>query len=325
VREESLLVLRFPAGEILRFAQNDNRWNFSATCIVLGFAGRIPFVSDKHSTVLTFQQVREQCEQGGAEAWRAFANLYGPLLAHLVSMYSPSGAEESSSIVKKMLAALTENDFALFRATARQSEREFLIDIRALLLDVALTSAGDAAPADSVETKPSAEFSLEQLGKLVEGLPLTHQEMVFFRLCGYTDISVENMLRVAPRVAEAAFARLESDYAAAAHLEKDRCLWPASWLEVLHQARAAKKDNCPDLHQFLRIQDGQVSWYDKEPTEKHVAGCIYCLERWTALRELGYWRRKAKPLPAAEMEGMFGALPVAAPAKKSLLRRVFGS
>ena len=282
--------------------------------------------SDKHSTVLTFQQVREQCEQGNAGAWRAFVRLYGPLLAHLVAMYSPAGAEASPDIVsvRKMLAALTEDDFARFRATARQSEREFLVDIRALLLDIALDAGGGSNPVDPAETRPSAEFSLEQLGKLMEGLPLTHQEMLIFRLCGYTDASLENMLRIAPRVAEAAFARLEPDYAAAAHIEKDRCPWPASWLEVLRQARATKKDNCPDLHQFLRIHDGQVSWYDKEPTEKHVAGCLYCLERWTALRELGYWRRKAKPLPSAEMDTLLGAVSVAAPAKKSLLRRMFG-
>jgi hypothetical protein len=281
--------------------------------------------SDKHPRVLTFQQVREQCEQGSGEAWRAFVNLYGPLLAHLVEMYSRAGAEASPSVVNKMLAALTENDFARLRATARQSEREFLIDIRALLLDVAAASAGSGVSPASAETRPSAEFTLEQLGKLMEGLPLTHQEMLLLRLSGYTDESLENMLRIAPRVAEEAFARLEPDYAAAGHLEKDGCPWPASWLNVLHEARSTKKDNCPDLHQFLRIQDGQVSWYDKEPTEKHVAGCLYCLERWTALRELGYWRRKAKALPTAETEGMLSAVPVSTPAKKSLLQRVFGS
>jgi len=281
-------------------------------------------VSDKHLAALTFQQVREQCEQGSAEAWRAFASLYGSLLAHLLDVYSPAGAESSPGIITRMLAVLTENDFARFRTTARQSEREFLIDIRALVLDVALDNAAGPTPAESVETIPSAEFSLESLGKLMDGLPLAHQEMVFFRLSGYTDVSIENMLRIAPRVAEAAFARLEPDYAAAAHLEKDRCPWPASWLKVLHEARTTKKDNCPDLHQFLRIQDGQVSWYDKEPVEKHVAGCLYCLERWTALRELGYWRRKAKSLPEGEMEGLLDGVRVAAPAKKSLLQRMFG-
>lgn len=281
-------------------------------------------MSDKQITVLTFQQVREQCEQGNAEAWRAFVNLYGSLLTHLLEVYSPAAVKASPLIMTKMLASLAEDDFARFRSTSRQSEREFLTDVRALLLDVALDSAGDPVSTDSPQTIPSATFSLEAVGKLMDGLPLTHQEMIFLRLSGYTDVSLENMLRIAPVVAQTAFARLEADYSAATHLEKDRCTWPASWLNLLRQARATKKDNCPDLHQFLRIQDGQVSWYDKEPTEKHVSSCLYCLERWTALRELGYWRRKASPLAAAELEGLIAVLPVAAPAKKSFLQRVFG-
>lgn len=282
-----------------------------------------PFVSTKHQPILTFQQVREQCEQGSAEAWRAFLDFYGPLCFHLLDVYSPADREASAVVMKQMLAALAETDFARFRATARESEREFLTDIRALLLKTAMDSTGGGPPAPA-EAAPSALLSIEKLGKLMEELPLAHQEMLCFRMSGYTDASIEAMLRVAPRVAQAAFARLEPDYAAAAHLERDRCPWPADWLPVLEQARATKKDNCPALHQFLRIQDGQVSWYDKEPVEKHVTGCLYCLERWTALRELGYWRRKAKPLPPVETEPLLGALPVARAPKKSFLRRVFG-
>jgi hypothetical protein len=274
-------------------------------------------VSDNHASILTFQQIREQCEQGNAEAWRAFVSLYGPLFAHLLEVYSPSGTEASQDPARKMLARLAENDFARLRETPRQSEREFLTDIRALLLDTALVSLDEIPQAET-------NFTLENLGKLMEGLPLAHQEMVVFRLSGYTDASLENMLRIAPRVAEAAFARLEADFAAAGHLELDRCPWPVPWLSVLRQARTTKKDNCPELHQFLRIQDGQVSWYDKEPVEKHVGSCLYCLERWTALRELGYWRRKAKPVTASQVEELLQAVPLTIPEKKSFLRRMFG-
>jgi hypothetical protein len=266
----------------------------------------------------TFHKVREQCEQGNPDAWRAFLGFYTPLGMHLLKMYLPGDAPEPGRVWEQTLAALAENDFQRLRATEKQSEREFLTDVRALLLDRALQASPPAAAA------PAVILDLESLGKLLEGLPLLHQEMLFLKLAGYTDASIEKMLRMAPRVAQAAFARLESDYAAALKIESDRCLWPRPWLALLQDARTQKQESCPPLHQFLRIHDGQVSWYDKEPIEKHVSGCRRCLELWTALREVTYWRKAAPAVPAEQEEVYLRVLPLAAPPKKSLFKRMFG-
>src|SRR6202035_2290618 len=280
----------------------------------------------KQPAVFTFHKIREQGEQGEAGAWRAFLEFYSPLYLHLVLLYALEG-EQGSGIWEKTLGALAEGNFARFRATSRQSEREFLSDVRALLLDIAgherpAGGRGAAPDADAAPVSPDApavnpdaaadnadsapvnfeKLGLEKLGfargleklwKIVAELPLLHQEMLFFKLAGYTDATLELVLRVAPRVAQASFERLSPDFAAARTLTSDRCPWPLEWLATLHAARAMKTDKCPELHQFLRIQDGQVSWYDKEPVEKHVASCLHCLEAWTALREVGYWRGAA--------------------------------
>jgi hypothetical protein len=147
--------------------------------------------------------------------------------------------------------------------------------------------------------------------------------MLYLKLAGYTDATIERILRMAPRVAQAAFARLEPDYAAALTLEEDRCLWPRAWLALTHETRANKKEECPHVHQFLRIHDGQVSWYDKEPVEKHVAACRHCLEAWTALREVGYWRQAAPAVSAEQIDEFLSVLPLHAAPKRSFLRRVF--
>jgi hypothetical protein len=270
----------------------------------------------KPTIAFTFHKVREQCERGDPESWRAFLGFYTPLAMHLLKMYLPGGGPDPVRVWEQTLAALAESDFARFRATERQSEREFLADVRALLLDQALL----ASPANSV----TAALDLDSLGKLLEGLPLLHQEMLFLKLAGYTDASIERMLRVAPRVAQPAFARLENGYADALKIEHDRCLWPRPWLALLQDARAQKQEACPPLHQFLRIHDGQVSWYDKEPVEKHVSDCRRCLEVWTALREVTYWRKAAPAIPAEPAEKYLGVLPLAPPPKKSLIQRMFG-
>jgi len=288
-------------------------------------------MAENRTVLYTFHKVREQCEQANADAWRAFLSMYSPLAAHLLAMYAPDPSAVQS-VWRKTLQRLAENNFERFRGTARQTEREFLADVRALLLEtlsqpVAPTSASDAAPARATEPDGAnnAKLTPESLARLLEGLPLLHQEMVFFKLAGYSENSIEKMLRVATRVAEKSFERLSPDHAAAAKIEKDRCPWPTEWLGILQQARAAKKENCAELHQILRIHDGQVSWYDKEPVEKHASGCLYCLERWTALREVGYWRKAAPAVTAAQIEEGLRALGLGAPkGRKSFLQRMFG-
>jgi hypothetical protein len=278
----------------------------------------------KQPAVFTFHKVREECEQGNAEAWRAFLNFYSPLCLHLLKIYGSDENEAArSAIWVKTLGALTENNFEKFRATARQSEREFLVEVRALLFDTALaqrrvqeraaSSAGEASNSEGAG-KPALNF--ERTSKIVEGLPLLHQEVLWFKLAGYTDATIESILRTTPRVAHAALDRLEPDFAAARELASDGCLWPDAWLALLAQARAAKKEDCPPLHQLLRIHDGQVSWYDKEPTETRVAGCVHCLESGSALHEVSYWRRAAPALPSTEIEEWLRGLPVVARAAR---------
>ena len=262
----------------------------------------------------TFHKVREQCEQGSPDAWRAFLEFYTPLGMHLLKMYLPGDGPEPERVWEQTLAALAENDFQRFRATEKKSEREFLVDIRALLLDQALPASRPPSAA--------AALDLASLSKLLEELPLLQQEMLYHKVAGYTDVSIERMLRMTPRVAQAAFARLEPDYAAALKIESDRCLWPLQWLALLQGARATKQESCSQMHQFLRIHDGQVSWYDKEPVEKHVSGCRRCLEAWAALREVTYWRKAAPAIPAEQFERYLRVLPLAPP-KKTFFQRIF--
>src|ERR1700722_5001626 len=91
-------------------------------------------VTDNKQGVCTFHRVREQCEQSNPDAWRAFLAFYAPLCLHLLAMYSPDAAA-AEPVWNRTLQTLGENNCERFRGTARQSEREFLLDVRALLLD----------------------------------------------------------------------------------------------------------------------------------------------------------------------------------------------
>lgn len=268
--------------------------------------------------LFTFHKIREQGEQRSADAWRAFLDFYSPAFLRLAEINGALSPKDASAALKRMLLELTANDLARFRATSRESEREFLGDIRALLLDVAIPSG---APADA---QSSGGFTTEKISQLLADLPLLHKEMLFSKLAGYTDATIERILRMSPRVAEKAFERLRDEYGAALRVEKDCCPWPGEWLGFLRQVRSLKTESCVPAHQCVRIHDGQVSWYDKEPVEKHVSACLRCLEAWTGLREVAYWRHAAERISSAEVDELLQIIPVEKPPekKKSLFQRL---
>ena len=269
--------------------------------------------------VFTFHKIRGETEQGKAEAWRALVDFYGPVFFRLLEVHAAIPSREAPPVVKKMLAELAANGFERLRATSRQSEREFLGDLRALLLEVAL----DFTASKNSQMVAEAAFAPEKISKLLDDLPLLHKEMLFFKLEGYSENTIERLMRVSPRMAEKAFERLAGEYEAARQTERDRCPWPAAWLAFLKQARALKSEKCTPAHEIVRIHDGQVSWYDKEPVEKHVSACLNCMNVWTGLREVGVWRFEAEPLSASQISELLEALPVEKmPAKKSLFQRL---
>ncbi len=270
---------------------------------------------------LTFHRIRERCEAGDAQAWRAFLNDYTPVVFELTETYLPTLAQPRERFWGDALGALTANRFEQLRSMSRQTEREFLVDLRAFVLERGAQSPLTSSD-DSISRKPTPA----EVIRLLEGLPLVHQEVLFLKLAGYSDATLEQLLRITPSVAQKGLERLAAEYSMNVQSQENRNPWPEAWLEVLGHARAAKKEACPALHQFVRIHDGQVSWYDKEPVEQHVAGCLHCLDRWTASKEVHYWRRKADPIAPAEVQELLSCAGVewnSARPRQSFLRRAF--
>jgi hypothetical protein len=271
--------------------------------------------------LITFHKTLAGCEAGNAESWRAFLGDYTPVVFHLADVYLPALREGRAQLWEEMLLALTANNFERLRSFDHQAEREFLADLRSFLLERGATKL---EPAADVTRAPRP--APDTVDALLKGLPLIHQELLFLKLAGYSDGTLEKMLRITPAIAQRGLERLQTDYSAVLKKDRDACLWAAAWLELLAHARSAKSADCPPLREFVRILDGQTSWYEKEPIEKHVGLCLHCLERWTALRELIYWRQGVERLPAAEVNALVSGLSLRGEPKKenSFLKRVFG-
>lgn len=269
---------------------------------------------------LTFHKILPGCEEGNAEAWKAFLADYTPMAVHFFGVYTPWSSDAALDSWRDALRALSANECAALKGFSHQSEREFLVDLRAFLQDWAagkLDSSQDAVapPAPTVET----------LGAVLTDLPLLHQEIAFLTLAGYSQSTLEKLLRTTPAVADEGLGRLRASYAAVLERSVDRCLWPSAWLGICKSARANGQKDCTTLRQLIRILDGQASWYDKSPAEEHRSKCLHCLELWTSLLEVVAWDRARQPWPEAKTASLLSAVPLKQEARKSsLFARILG-
>jgi hypothetical protein len=253
---------------------------------------------------MTFHKFLPGCQRGDRESWRAFISDYTPVALQLCRLYLPFTPQEREAFWRDVLLALWEHDYERLRGFSQHSEREFLVQLRAFIFDLALPRL-DPKKDSTVAPPPT----VETLAALLRGLPLLHQETAFLKLAGYNKTTLANMLRIPPASVEKGLESLRVGYAAVLDQLDDQCLWPASWLEITRLARSGRQESCAPLHQLVKILDGQISWYEKTPVEEHRSGCLACLEQWTALREIDFCLREAKPLPAEAIAPLLSSLP----------------
>lgn len=271
--------------------------------------------------MLTFHKIIAGCEAGDAGAWRAFLADYTPLFQEISRVYLRD-ASHFQEMWERTLSQLAQNGYSALRGFERQSEREFLLDLRRFYLERCREAIGEG----SHPAEPDAQLTASGVAAILKGAPLVHQEVLFLRLSGYSSETLEKIFRLAPAVAQSSLARLDALGPEAA-LEGDGRA--AAWLNVLAELWTGKTEACPPARLFIRIQEGQIGWQEKDPAEKHISECLPCLERWTALRETAYLRWAVSPLPIEQVEHFLPALNLGKDSggaeRKSLLSRVFGS
>jgi hypothetical protein len=271
--------------------------------------------------LVTFHNTLRGCEDGNAESWRIFLSDYTPIILQLAVIYVPDSTRLGEQVWHEVLQTLTGDGFSRLRALEHRAEREFLLDLRGLFLEAAAPKQDGA---DDLASAPRP--TLRAVVELLKGLPLLHQQVLFAKLAGYSDGGIERIYNVTPAVAAQSLERLQTDYAALLRRDQDVCPWPAAWIGVLRDARAAKTDSCSRVREQVRMLDGQSSWYEKELLEQHMVSCIHCLESWAALREIVYWRREAKPRSRDEINHLLSGLRIAndSSTRTPLLKRLLG-
>lgn len=275
------------------------------------------------SKLIISQKFLPQCEEGDREAWLVFLGSYTPVALKLLDFYLPeSRGNRQRQLWKDTLGALAAGGYERLRSFEHIAERAFLVDLRAFLLEFGRPAADGGGDASGAPW-PSAD----NVRSLLKDLPLVHQQITFLKLAGYSDATIEKILRVPPSIASKSLERLGTNYSASLNRTVDSCPWPAAWLELLQHARVAQTPECPTRHLLLRVLDGQTTWYEKTPAEEHMSRCLHCLESWIALCEVNCLRNETRPLPLAEVDDLLAFLPVTGSTKgrAPFLKRLFGS
>jgi hypothetical protein len=252
----------------------------------------------------------------------AFITAYTPVIFRILDIYTPAwGPERRGQIWQDCLRALGAGNFQRLRTFDQQSEREFMVGLRTFVLETGWRQVDGAT-----DCSQAPEPTPGTVKGLMKGLPLLHQLVLLLKLAGYSDGTLQRILRVSPAVAKSGLERLEENYALVLKREQDASLFPVAWMNLLRHAWQGKTDACPSLRRFVRILDGQTDWNVKESAEKHVEECLHCLEAWTALREIIHWQREVTPLPAEKVGPFLSALPTRSGVerRKTLLGRLFG-
>jgi len=269
---------------------------------------------------MIFHNILPGCEEGNPAAWGSFLKDYSSTALQVFAVYSPWAPDARVDSWREALRSLSAEGCAPLKGFSHQSEREFLVDLRAFLQD---WTAPRIAPAQDAANPPAP--TADALRALLGGLPLVHQEIVFLALGGYSQATIEKILRITPAVAKDGLERLRANYGPVLQRAVDQCLWPSAWIGLCQPVRVDVQKDCTPLRQLIRILDGQTSWYDKSPAETHRAGCLHCLELWTSLLEVVAWDRARQPWPAEKIERLLAAVPIKQEKRKpSLLARMLG-
>lgn len=256
------------------------------------------------------------CETGDANAWQAFLANYTPMMFRLLEVYAPQlEGVARKPLWQAALQELTAAEYKRLREFDHQAEREFLMDLKWFVLDLAAQKLHGA----SGEARPLAESIRSRL----EGRPIAHQEIILLNLAGHSPAALEKVLLVPGSLIAKALAPAEGAEPSTGGASPVPP--PVNWLGMLREVRAARTPECPPPRNFVRILDGQASWYDKTPTENHLANCLHCLETWTSLREADSLRRVTIPLAKSDVAEYLSALPIAAAsAARSWKAKLFG-
>lgn len=260
--------------------------------------------------VYTCYEMIRDCRAGADEGWRYFAANFAPLVQRLLEHYAP-GDTRNEVRLERTLRGLRAPGSPLFQAAVPVPERDFLADLRQVVL------------AEIDAPTPAIPVDLETLKEALEPLTVVELQTVWLETMRYNPAQAAVMLKISKETVE----KMRAHGAELVRGKVDS--WSASLLAdnglALGRAAAAvgAGEDCLPAKAYLDILDGRSTWHFRESVDRHVHGCLHCLDHFCRMVEVIALVRDTRPAEGPEA-ARFAQMMGMEEEKRGVWKKVFG-
>ena len=176
--------------------------------------------------------------------------------------------------------------------------------------------------AEIVFPPPDIELDLDTAAAALAPLTVVEKQAAWTEGMRYTPEQGGAMLRMSP--ATVAKIRDRAAELLRGHVDAwRRGILSENGPQLGRAAAGARGEECLSAKIFLDVLDGRATWRGREDMERHVQGCLHCIDHFCRMAEVVELLRGIQPLSADEAAPFYGLLGVE-PEKKKGWRRLIG-
>jgi len=218
-------------------------------------------------------------------------------------------------LLKRVLLTLRNPDSSLFAALNPLPEREFVAELRQVVLAI--------VEQDGASSEAAIPLDLETLSSASAPFSTTEKQAVWLEAMRYDPEPSAHMLHMHAGTVE----KIREQAAEALRGKSDA--WRRSMIAdngpVLRMlAVQSRTEQCCPARIFFDLLDGRITWQQREDIDRHLAGCWYCIDLFCRLREVQTLVHNREPLSPEQAEPFRSLLGIRRDETLSFWKRIMG-
>jgi hypothetical protein len=271
-----------------------------------------------NAEIVSFHGMREACLAGAVDGWCGFLRAYAPLGRHLLERHFRE--LDVRELLADLFRGARAEENAFWQSFTGAGEKEFLFHFLRLVMMVGRRRRGETA---------ETPLTPENLWSVLGAFPFLQREMLLLALRSYGPQEISQILKFSSdTIVSIRQQALEKFRASLGAGPLDEDFFSRDHDPLFAQIEQGQTEHCIPEKTYVRIEDGQITWREREAAEQHIGNCLYCLNRSANYKELHHYFRVLAPADGATVASLAAVLGLpmeaAAPTKRSLWQRWLG-